>query len=96
MTGLSSVDSTLILPHRHPSTIHLLKTCSMQRVEADEVEVDDEVVVVVVVVVVVGLIPPALLLTFSTRCSEEEEEGPIASPTMTDRSDVVSSPSLHM
>ena len=95
MTGLSSVDSTLILPPRHPSTIHLLKTCSMQRVEADEVEVDDEVVVVVVVVV--GLIPPALLLTFSTRCSEEEEEEePIASPTMTDRSDVVSSPSLHM
>ena len=68
----------------------------MQRVEADEVEVDDEVVVVVVVVV--GLIPPALSLTFSTRCSEEEEEeeGPIASPTMTDRSDAVSSPSLHM
>lgn len=63
----------------------------MRRVEADEVEVDDEVVVVV------GLIPPAPSLTFSTRCSEEEEEeGPIASPTMIDRSDAVSSPSLHM
>jgi hypothetical protein len=70
----------------------------MRRVEADEVEVDDEVVVVVVAVV--GLIPQAPSLTFSTRCSEEgeeeEEEGQIASPTMTDRSDAVSSPSLHM
>ena len=45
----------------------------MRRVEADEVEVDDEVVVVVVVVVV-GLIPLAPSLTFSTRCLEEEEE----------------------